>query len=83
MSCASITELRAQQSSVQAIREYSVRFRYLGAGIVGVEFPAGARLELERLSIATLDVRSRIVRECAIETWTWLPEVAPACTSGH
>jgi len=83
MSCASITELRAQQSSVQAIREYSVRFRYPGAGIVGVEFPTGARLELERLSIATLDVRSRIVRECAIETWTWLLEVAPACTSGH
>lgn len=75
---ASFTELRSQQSSEQVTREYSVRFRYTGSGIAGVEFPAGARLELERLSIATLDGRGWILRECAIDTWTSLPAVAPA-----
>jgi hypothetical protein len=73
MSDVRITSLRESNGGAQGFHEFSVRFRLVEPGIVGVSIPPGAEVELERLRVLTRDPDGRVVSEMSVETWTWLP----------
>ena len=74
-----MTWLRTADGAAQTFHEFVIRFRLAAPGIVGLAFPAGADVELERLRVLTYDDQRKIAAEVCIETWTWL---RPPSTDG-
>lgn len=67
-----LSELRRCTGRAQSFHEYTLRFRLVAPGIVGVHLPLGAEVELERLRVLTHGPDGRVAVESCIETWTWL-----------